>query len=322
MKKLTRRLVGLLPLAVMVLPWAANAQDYPARPVKIVVPYPPGSSPDALARIISEQLSRAIKQTVVVENKPGAAGMIGAKSVSEAAPDGSTLLMYTPAWPATKIFVKKPAIAVPEGLEPVTLVAEGRFAFVGSGALAATNFSELMAHAKANPGKLNFATTGPGDALLYFETLKAEKEIKVETIQYKGSSQYLTALMANEVQLGFPPDYTTLPLVRDGKLKAYALTGDKRSSAYPNVPTFKELGLPNIRGPWMALFAPRGTPAALVNKLNADLTAIIKSTDGSKRIQDISFEPVGSSAEQLRRRVQNDIEQWSVLAKKIGIEAE
>lgn len=309
-----------LALAAFTSPLTAIAQDYPGRPVKIVVPYPPGSSPDALARILSEQLAKRINQTVVVENRAGAGGMIGAKAVSESAQDGNTLLMYTPAWPAAKVFMKKPPIAVPEGLEPVTIVGEGRFAFTAAGALPAKTFDEMVAHARANPGRLNFATTGLGDSLLYFHAMTTERGIKIETVQYRGSAEYVAALIANDVQLAFTPEYSMLPHVKEGRLKVLAVTGETRSRAYPDVKTFNELGLPMVRNNWMAIFAPQGTPAPLVQRINADLTAIIRSPEVSKRIQDIYFEPVGSSAEQLRRRIDTEITEWTALARKVGIE--
>ncbi len=311
-----------LALIALTSPTAAFSQDYPARPVKIVVPYPPGSSPDALARILAEQLAKRINQPVIVDNKPGAGGMIGAKLVSESAADGTTLLMYTPAWPAAKIFMKKPPIAVPEGLEPVTIVGEGRFAFTAAGALPARNFDEMVTFARANPGKLNFATTGLGDSLLYFHALSTEKGLNIPTVQYKGSAEYVTALISNDVQLAFTPEYSMLPHVKEGKLKVLAVTGETRSKAYPEVKTFNELGLPMVRNNWMAVFAPKGTPASLVNRINADLTAIIRSPDANRRIQEIYFEPVGSSPEQLRRRIETDIAEWSALARKVGIEAQ
>ena len=314
--------LGCLTFMALGLPSLALAQDYPARAVKIVVPYPPGSSPDALARILSESLAKRINQPVVIDNKPGAGGMIGAKAVSEAPPDGTTLLMYTPAWSAAKVFMKKPPIAVPEALEPVTIVGEGRFAFTAAGALPARSFDEMVAYARANPGKLNFATTGLGDSLLYFHALSTEKGLQIQTVQYKGSAEYLAGLLANDVQLAFAPEYSMLPHVKEGKLKVLAVTGDTRSKAYPEVKTFAELGLPMIRNNWMAIFAPKGTPAALVNRINADLVAIIRSPEASKRIQDIYFEPMGSSPEQLRRRIDTEITEWTALGRKVGIEAQ
>lgn len=315
-------LAANLMFAALLLPLPAMGQDYPARPVRIVVPYPPGSSPDALARILSEQLAKRINQPVVVENKPGAGGMIGAKAVSESTPDGNTLLMYTPAWPAAKIFMKKPPISVPEALEPVVIVGEGRFALTASAGLPARTFDEMVAHARAHPGKLNFATTGLGDSLLYFHAMGVEKGLKIQTVQYKGSAEYVAALIANDVQLAFTPEYSMLPHVKDGKLRVLAVTGETRSKAYPDAKTFIELGLPMVRNNWMAIFAPRDTPAALVQRINADLAAIIRSPETSKRIQDIYFEPVGSSPEQLRRRIETDLAEWSTLARKVGIEAE
>ncbi len=228
--------------------------------------------------------------------------------------------MYTPAWSAAKIFIKKPLVSVPDGLEPVTMVAEGSIAFTAAGALPAKNFNEMVAYAKANPGKVNFGTTGLGDSLLYSLLIQREKGIKFESIQYKGSAEYITAMMANDVQVAFTPQYSMLPYVKDGKLKILAVTGDKRSKIFPDVPTFSEVGLPRVRNNWFSVFAPRGTSPELVEKLNADLTAVIKSPEISKRIQDLYFNPVGSSAEQLRTRIQTEIEEWTNLAKQVGIE--
>jgi len=310
----------LLPLATLISPLSALAQAYPERPVKIVVPYPAGSTPDALARIVSEGLAKRINQNVIVENKPGAGGMIGAKAVSDASPDGGTLLMYTSAWSAAKIFNLKPMVAVPEGLEPVTMVAEGPFALTSSAAFAPRSFNELVSYAKANPGKVNFATTGQGDNFLYLHLMQKEKGFRMEGIQYKGSAEYVAALVSNDVQVAITPQYSMLPLVKEGKLRILAVSGNARSKVYPDVPTFKELGLPQIRNNWFSMFAPRNTPAPLVQKLSADLAAVIKSPDVSRRIQEVYFEPVGSSSDQLRQRINTEITEWSALAKAVGIE--
>lgn len=317
---LTRRASLAAAASLLALPLSAFAQGYPDRPVKLVVPYPPGSTPDALARIVGEALSKRINQPVVIDNKPGAGGMIGAKFVSEATPDGTTLLMFTPAWSAAKVFMKKPPVSIPEGLEPVTMVAEGSAALTAAAGLPARTFDEFVAHAKANPGKVNFATTGLGDSLLYFHLIQREKGIKLEPIQYKGSAEYIAAMMSNDVQVAFTPPYSMAPYVKDGKLKILAVTGDKRSKIFPDAPTFAEIGLPKVRNNWFALFAPRGTPAPLVSRINADVAAVIKSADASKRIQDIYFDPVGSSADVLRQRIQTEITEWKTLASQVGIE--
>lgn len=319
-KTLTFR-CGLI-LALLALPLAGKAQDYPTRPVRFVVPYPAGSSPDMLARLIGEHLGRRIKQTVIIDNKAGAAGMIGARSIADSPADGNTLLMYTPAWPAQKIFVKKPLLPVPEGLKPVTLVATGRLALVAAQALPATNFSEMVGYAKAHPGKLNYATTGPGDVLLDFEILKRATGIKVEHIQYKGAALIITALVANEVQLGLQAEATTEAFVKEGKLKVFGVTGETRSAVYPDAPTFNELGLPKIRSNWMGIFVHSGTHGDTVSRLNADLVAVIKSAEVSKRMAAVHFEPVASTPEQLGQRVQSDIADWTAIAAAVGIQPE
>lgn len=306
--------------AAACLPLTASAQNYPTRTVKIVVPYPAGSTPDALARIVAENLSKRIQQPVVIDNKPGAGGMIGAKFVSEAAPDGNTLLMFTPAWSAAKVFMNKTPVPIPDGLEPVTMVAEGSATFVAASAVPVNSFNELVSYAKTHPGKLNFATTGMGDNYLYSLMMQREKGFTMESIQYKGSAEFMTALVANDVQVAFTPPYNMVPLAKDGRIKVLAVTGSKRLKAFPDVPSFAELGLPKIRNNWFSLFAPRGTPADMVAKLNADLSAVIKGPEASTRIQDIYFEPVGSSAAHLRTRIQTEIDEWTALARAAGIQ--
>jgi tripartite-type tricarboxylate transporter receptor subunit TctC len=310
---------GLIALAALAMPLPATAQSGNEKAVKIVVPYPAGSTPDALARIISENLSKRISRSVIVENKPGAGGMIGAKAVSEAVPDGNTLLMYTPAWSAAKIFQANPMVPVPDGLEPVSMVAEGAFALMASEASGLKTFDDLVKYSKANPGKTNFATTGLGDNFLYFHLMQKERGFRMEAIQYKGSAEYVQAMVSNDVQVAITPQYSMLPLVKDGKLRVLAVSGNARSKVYPEVPTFKELGFPQIRNNWFSLFAPRNTPADVVHKVNAEMVALIKTPEVSRRIQDIYFDPVGSTSEQLRSRIQTEIAEWTSLAKSVGI---
>jgi tripartite-type tricarboxylate transporter receptor subunit TctC len=299
---------------------AALAKGYTDRPVKIVVPYPPGSTPDALARIVDDKLGETLGQVVTVENKPGAGGMLGARQVSTATPDGTTLLMFTAAWPASKIFVKKPLVSFPEGLTPLTLVAEGRAVFMASKDLPAASFNEMITYARSNPGKLNFATTGLGDSLLYFHTIQKHKGVKIETIQYKGSAEYIPALVSNDVQLAWTPEYSMLPLVKDGKMKPLAVTGDKRSTVYPDVPSFAELGLPMVRNNWFALFGPKGMSPQLAQQVGSELARLIQQPDVRKRIEEIYFEPVGSTPEVLRERLEKDYSEWSELARSVGIQ--
>lgn len=317
---ISRRSGLLFSMFLLSQPFAGNAQTYPEHPIRLVVPYPAGSTPDALARIISESLAKRINKSVIVDNKPGAGGMIGAKATSEAAPDGNTLLMYTPAWSAAKIFNIKPLVSVPDGLEPVTMVAEGAFALTAAGSFPVKSFNELVSYAQANPGKVNFATTGQGDNFLYLHLMQKEKGFKMEGIQYKGSTEYIAAMVSNDIQVAITPQYSVLPLVKEGKLRILAVSGNTRSKIYPDVPTFKELGIPQIRNNWFSMFAPRNTPPALVQKINSDLVAVIKSPEVSKRIQDIYFEPVGSTAEQLRQRINTEISEWAALAKSVGIQ--
>lgn len=287
--------------------------------MRIVVPYPPGSSPDAMARILSEGLSAKINQSVVVENKPGASGMIGARDISTSPQNGTDLLVYTPAWSAAKIFLRQPPIPIPDGLAPVRLIGEGRFALTVTAELPVDSFEEFAAYARSRPGELNFATTGLGDAYLYFHELSRAAGIKMEPVQFKGSAEYLPALISNNVQVALAPEYTALPFVKEGRLKVLAISGDKRSPAYPDTPTFTELGYPLIRNLWIGVFASPQTPAPLLDRIGRDLGEVIANPDIQKKIKQIYFDPINGDRQAFAQRIGTEIRDWQKLADNVGI---
>lgn len=237
----------------------AQAQTYPNRPVRLVVPYAAGGGTDLLARYVAERLSKRIAQPVVVDNRPGANGLIGAKFVSDSAPDGNTLVMVTPGWPATPVFVKASPVEVPQGLVPVALLAEGRFVLAaGAGAPFAT-FRDFVAYGKANPGKINYASGGVGDALLLMENVRISNHFDMARINYPGGARTITALLSDEVHLAIVPENIARGHAATGKMRILAVSGAQRSPGLADVPTFAELGFPAGRNNWFALMAARGT---------------------------------------------------------------
>ena len=298
---------------------AAKANGYPNGSVKIVVPYPAASGTDAIARIVAEELGRKIKQPVIVENRPGAGGLIGTRYVTTTAPNGLTLLMHTTAWPAQPIFVRNPGVSVPDALEPISKVAQGRLVLTVPKDLAANTFQEMVAYAKEHPGKLNYGTTGPGDVLLSFGVMQDKYAVKMEHIQYRGSAPLLNALVASEVQMSLQSEFPPLPFVKEGRLKTLAITGEGRSKVYPNTPTFTELGLPNVRSNWMGLFAPKDTPKDVLDRINRDVNEVLRSPETIKRVENLYFEAKPTTREELRQQIQQSITEWTALAARLGI---
>lgn len=308
--------IGFLLLTSAV---AAHANGYPNGSVKIVVPYPAASGTDAIARIVADELGRKIKQPVIVENRPGAGGLIGTRYVTTTAPNGLTLLMHTTAWPAQPIFVSNPGVSVPDALEPISKVAQGRLLLTAPKSLAANSFQEVVSYAAAHPGKLNYGTTGPGDVLLSFGVMQDKYAIKMEHIQYRGSAPLLNALVADEVQMSLQSEFPPLPFIKEGRLKPLAITGEGRSKNYPETPTFTELGLPNVRSNWMGLFAPKGTPKDVLDHLNRDVNEVLSSPETIKRMENLYFEAKPTSREEFKQQIQQSITEWTTLAARLGI---
>jgi len=319
MKALKLFSLSLVVALAHALPATTVAQEYPSARVRMVVPYPPGSSPDALARIVADGLSAQINQTVIVDNKSGASGMIGAREVSNSTPNGADLLIYTPAWPAAKIFMKEPPVPIPDGLAPVRLIGEGRFALTVPGELPVNTFEEFVEYAKQHPGELNFANTGFGDAYLYYHELSRAAGIELESIQFKGSSEYLPALISNHVQAALAPEYTVLPFVKEGRLKVLAVSGDVRSPAYPDTPSFAELGYPQIRTLWIGVLASPKTSPELLDRISEDIAAVIRTPDADAKIRQIFFDPTNIDRHGFAERIAAEIRDWQKLAASVGI---
>ena len=265
-----RLLITMLAAAAGVLPAVPARAAWPDKPVRIVVPYAAGGFTDVLARLLATQLQARLQQPVVVENKPGASTMLGADVVAKSAPDGHTLLMATTSTLSTNPLLFRKMPFKPTDLAPVALAGLTPFVLVAHPSVPAQDAAGLVAYARANPGKLNFAMLGPGSSThLVDEMLRSAAKVDIPDVPYKGSGPANSDLLAGHVQLNFDAVATAAPRVRAGQLKGLGITSDTRSALLPGVPTFKELGLPQMLAwSWYGLVAPAATPAPVVEQIN------------------------------------------------------
>jgi tripartite-type tricarboxylate transporter receptor subunit TctC len=294
---------------------AAIAQPFPAKPVRIVVPFPPGGGADALARLMAPKLTELWKQQVIVENKPGASGHIGADSVAQSPADGYTLLMSSTASLTEKNVGQ---------FAPVTLVSASPYVVTLNPRVPALNIRELIAVAKANPGKLTYGSSGTGAAShLSAELFKSMAGVDLLHVPYKGTGQALTDLLAGQVDLMFAPAQTVSSHVKAGKLRALATTGEKRAATLPELPTVAESGLPGYAAVgWFGLLAPAATAKALVAQLSRDANRILSERDVRERMETLGAEPAGNTPEEFARFIREDQAKWQKLAREGGIKPE
>lgn len=321
------RFVTLLAVALAFAAGSAAAQSWPAHPIKLIVPFPPGGGTDGVARSVATHLSTALGQPVVVENKAGAGGTIGANAVATAEPDGYTIGIATSSThPAAMVLQKGVPYHALKSFAPITQIASTSYVLIGSPALPASNLAELIAHAKANPGKLNFANVGTSTlGYLLSMQMKALSGTNMVDVSYKGSSQVYPDLITNQVSLFLDNPGASTPLVADGKMKAFAVTTPTPSM--PGVPLFSEagktVGLQGFDSEfWYGLVAPGGTPRAIVERIQAETAKYVNSAEGKKTFAARSLEPVGSSSEQFAATIQRDIERFTALAKQFNIQAQ
>ena len=294
---------------------AALAQAFPAKAVRIVVPFPPGGGADALARILQPGLARLWGQPVLVENKPGASGHIGADSVAASEPDGYTLMMSSTASLTEKNVAQ---------FAPVTLVSASAYVLVANPKVAVRDARELIEYAKKNPGKLTYGSSGTGAAShLSAELFKSLAGIEMLHVPYKGTGQAVTDLLAGPIDLMFAPAQTVMPHVQAGKLNALAVTGARRSSLLPDLPTVAQSGLPGYEAVgWFGLLAPAKTPSAIVAKLSADANKVLAEPDVKQKLQIAGAEPAGDTPQEFARFIHDDQAKWSKLMKERGIASE
>lgn len=300
-------------------------QPFPSKPIRLVVPVPPGGSLNLYTRYIAAKLSEILGQQVIVDNRPGANGMIGADIVAKASPDGYTLLMG--ATPTLAISPTLYAGKIPYNpltdFTPITLVAKAPSALASHPAVPVKTIKELIALAKANPGKLNYATSGAGSGNhLMGEMLKAAAGIDIVHVPYAGGGPGLVALLSREVDLMITPPPTLIPQAKAGKIRLLAVSSLKRSPAIPDVPTIAESGYPGFEATiWYCVVAPRGTPDPVVKRLHGALTAVIDSTDFRERLAADAASAESSSPEELSSWIKAEIAKFAQVIKVSGAKA-
>ena len=310
-----RKLLLILAFAVAS---SAFAQQYPSRPVRLIVPFPPGGAVDILGRLFGETVGKSIGQPVIVENRPGAGAAIGAEAVAKSPADGYTLLIGTSSTHGVNSAVNPNLPYHPiRDFSPVMLLATTPWMVVVSPALPVNSVSELVAYAKANPGKLNFASYGRGSSNhLATELLKVRAGIDVIHVPYKGSAPALLDLIAGQVHFMLDTHSTSAPHIQAGKIRLIGVTSAKPVSSAPGAKPVAET-LPGYEtGAFFAIFAPAGTPAAVVQRLNRELNAALEQAEVKARLDKLSMEPAGGSPEVLGRRVAEEVRTWADLVKQ------
>jgi tripartite-type tricarboxylate transporter receptor subunit TctC len=303
-------------LALACAPAVALAQAYPSKPVRLVVPYSPGGGADNAARILATRLSTTLGQTVVIDNRPGGSGMIGAQAVAQAEPDGYTVLYDASAF-AVNPALRKMAFDPAKDLVPVSLAVTVPNIFVVPPNAPYKTVQEFVDYARKNPGKLTYASYGAGSAAhLIGELLKARAGIDLLHVPYKGGAPALTDLMGGQVDSYFSNAASGMSYVKSGKLRALAVTSAKRMAAMPDVPTLAESGFRDFEVlEWNGFFVPRGTPNEVVARLAKEVQAAVKDPATRQKLQGLGLDPVGSTPEEFGRFVQAEMTRWAGLVK-------
>lgn len=317
------RLTGLLA-ACLVAAFPAAAQNYPDRPVRLVVPYAPGGSADIVARLISEEWGKALGQSLVVENKSGAGGNIGVDSVAKAKNDGYIIGLQTVSLAINPgLFPRMPYDTLKD-LDPIGMIASSQHVLVVNPSLPAKDVKELIALAKAKPGTLNYGSAGNGSTFhMSAELFKAVAGTEILHVPYRGGGPALIDTIAGQVNMSFPVLSAAKGMVDSGRLRALGVTGPQRSPLMPNVPTIAEAGLPDYNfETWFMVFAPAGTPKSALDKLNASLNQVLNAPALKERLVRDGFDPIPSTPAQAKERLVKEMPVWSKLIKDKGITAE
>ena len=307
-----RAAIAALAASLALAAGFASAQAFPAKTVTIVVPFPPAGGADTLARTLAPKLSAMWSQSVIVENRPGASGHIGTEQVANAAADGYTLVMASTAAITEKNLPK---------LAPVALVSAEAYVVALNASVPIANVKELIAYAKANPGKLHFGSSGIGAAShLSGELFKAQAKVDMQHVPYKGTGQALTDLLGGQIELMFAPTQTVIPQLSSGRLKAIAVTGTQPLEALPQLPTVAASGLPGYQAQgWFGLLAPKATPPAVIAKLHDDVARVLAMPEVKKDLVAKGAEPGTGTAAEFGRFIADEQAKWARLVKDAGI---
>lgn len=311
-------------LVLALSPALAEAQAWPSQPIRFIVPFTPGTGIDIIARSAGPRLAERLGQPVVVENRAGASGNIGTELVAKAKPDGHTVLVTASTFVSNRSLFKSLPYDPAKDFAPITLAAWGTLLVAAHPSTSFSSVPELIAAAKANPGKLNYGSPGVGTPHhLAMELFKNAAGIFVTHIPYKGTAGAVTDLLGGQIHLMFLPIHVALPQVRAGKLKALAVGSPQRSALAPELPTLAEGGFPGVESDiWYAFFAPQGTPREIVARLNLELTSVLALPDIRTSFQAQGLVPVASTPEEVRALVDRDLAKWDRVVREAKISPE
>jgi tripartite-type tricarboxylate transporter receptor subunit TctC len=300
------------------------ADDYPNRPVRMIIPYAPGGNGDIVARIVAEGLTARLGQQVVVDNRAGGSSIIGTELASHAPPDGYTILMVASTFAVLPSLWPKLPYDTLKDFAPISLVGQTPQVLVVTPSLAANSVQELIALVKANPNKFNYGSTGVGGtANVAGALLNLMAGIQMVHVPYKGTAQSLTDLIAGHLHIAIPSITSSLPHIKSGKMRPLGLTSTKRSSLLPDVPTIAEAGVPGYQAViWNAVLAPAGTPKPILDRLNREVAAAARSPEATRRYSAMGAETIGSTPEELAKFLRAEIAQYARVVKASGMKSE
>jgi tripartite-type tricarboxylate transporter receptor subunit TctC len=291
----------------------AQPAGFPARPIRIIVPFTPGGFTDLMARTVGEQLAKAVAQPVLIDNRPGANGIIGAELLSKATPDGHTIGMVIAGHSASQTLYDKLPYHAVKSFQPISLVGVAPLILVASNSLPAKDLKELLAAARAKPGSISFGSSGIGAAAhLTMELLAQQQGLQLTHVPYKGTTPALADLMGGHIQVMFDTMSAMLPQVRAGKIRALGLSSATRWPTAPEIPTIAEAGVPGfVSGSWAGLLAPGGTPRPIVDRLSSEVAKIVRMPDVRTRLAELGVEPSGNTPDEFRAFMEAEVARWA-----------
>jgi tripartite-type tricarboxylate transporter receptor subunit TctC len=321
MRKLGALATGLT-LALLLLPLSAAAQDFPTKPIRLIVPFPPGGPNDIIARVVGQRMSELIKQPVLIDNRGGQAGVLGTDAVAKANPDGYTIGIVSASALSISPTMEKVAYDAAKDFAPITLVATVPEMLVVTSNVPANNMAELVALAKAQPGKLNFASAGVGGLPhLAGELLKLTAKLDIVHVPYRGAAPAINDLLGQQVQMAFLDLPVLLPHIKAGTLRGIALGAPQRSPTAPDVPTTAEVGMPDILiENWYGMVAPAKTPEAIVATLNRVANEAMADPSVKEKLADQGLTLAGDTPEQFRKYIETETTKWAKVIKDAGVE--
>lgn len=315
----TRTGCGLLTLALALCVQAAAHAQYPSHSIRFIVPFAAGSGNDTVARFIQPQLAAALGQQIVIENRAGAAGNLGAAVAAEAPPDGYTIMMANIAHSISVTLYRRLSYNFVKDFAPVTQLASGSFTLAAHPSLPVKSVKGLIALAKQRPGEINIATAGAA-IQLSAKLLQETADIRLTEVNYKSTPQSITALISGESSIGFPATSSVIPHVKAGRLRALAVTSAKRSSMAPQVPTFAEAGIAGfVVSPWYGIVVPAGTPEAIIARLNEAAVSALHNAEVKKRFAATDLELVGSTPAEFGAHIRSEVAKWAKVIKASGM---